>query len=124
MHKVTPSKNDPRHGRPARVKVQALVILGGLTLGILGLALVSPEQLDGMPRLCLWSHLLGGPCPACGTCHALCALVHGDFGQAVHYNRNVLVVAPVLVCVWIGQFRLLRESCQRTARQARPRDPA
>ena len=69
-----------------------LVTLGG---ALLTLALVTPEQLEQLPSLCLWHHLFG-LCPACGTLRALSALCHGDFSRALSYNINVVVTAPAL----------------------------
>jgi hypothetical protein len=36
-------------------------------------------------------------CPACGSTRALAAFFHGRFGDALAYNRNVLVTGPLLV---------------------------
>ena len=41
---------------------------GGLAI----LALAFPQNLDRLPRLCVWARLFQRPCPACGTLHALC----------------------------------------------------
>jgi hypothetical protein len=89
----------------ARAQALAIVVSGVIGLGVL--LLVAPEQLDRMPQLCLWAPLVGRPCPACGTVHALCCLVHGDFRQAVHHNCNVVVLAPVLALVWVAHLRVL-----------------
>jgi hypothetical protein len=55
----------------------------------------------------LWSYLLERPCPACGTLHALSALLHGDLIAALHFNRNVLVLAPLLVWIWFRELGVL-----------------
>jgi len=57
--------------------------------------------------LCLWSRLLGRPCPACGTLHALCAVLHGDLSLAWHANPNVVLVVPLLVVIAFAQARFL-----------------
>jgi len=107
MHKETCSKSNCSAKRRRRIKIEAGLTIGALLLGPALLALMTPGQLDELPRLCLWSHLLGQPCPACGTLHALCFLAHGELGQAVGCNRNVVVIAPLLVCILIQQLRLL-----------------
>ncbi len=57
-----------------------------------------PEVFSSGPNLCLWRRLLYLPdCPACGTLRALAAFFHGRWGEALAYNRNVLVTAPLLV---------------------------
>ena len=71
-----------------------------LAVGIViaGFCVLSPEALSRGPDLCLWRHLLHlAACPACGSTRALAAFFHGRFGEALAYNRNVLVTAPLLV---------------------------
>lgn len=69
-----------------------------LLAAVLGFCLVPPELLDRGPDLCLWRHLFHlAACPACGSTRALAALFHGHLHQALTYNRNVAVTAPVLL---------------------------
>jgi hypothetical protein len=71
-----------------------------LAVGIVvtGFCILSPEALSRGPDLCLWRNLLHiGACPACGSLHALTAFFHGRFGDALAYNRNVLLTAPGLI---------------------------
>src|SRR5262245_9928542 len=104
---ASPCKNN----RPApALRTEAVLFFLGISVLFVGLAFLSPAQLDDLPPLCLWSRMLGGPCPACGTTHALCALVHGDLRQAVGYNWNVLAVAPLLVWLWCHQLVILFRS--------------
>ena len=91
----------------AAAQVQALVLLACIAGGLTVLRLLSPQQLDQLPRLCLWARLLGRPCPGCGTLHALCALLHGNFSQAWSYNPNVVLVVPLLAVVAMAQVRFL-----------------
>jgi hypothetical protein len=86
------------------------VLLGFLAGGLTLLRILSPQQLDQLPRTCLWSWLLGRPCPGCGTLHALCALLHGDLSQAWRYNPNFVLVVPLLVIVAIAQAQFLWRS--------------
>ena len=116
MPKAGPCKNNASPPPCTGALIQAGVIVLGTLVGVIALALVSPDQLDRLPHWCLWSRLLGHPCPACGTTHALCCLCHGDFRHALSYNRNVIVVAPVLVGVWLGQLRTLRRGLWPPAR--------
>jgi putative inorganic carbon (hco3(-)) transporter len=60
--------------------------------------LVPPEILARGPALCLWQHLLHlTACPACGSTRALAALFHGRFRDALAFNHNVVVTAPILL---------------------------
>src|SRR4051794_8628711 len=104
MHRASYPKNDGSARR--RITGTLAITFAGL-VGVLVLGMVRPEQLDEMPRLCLWSRLLGGPCPACGTLHALSSLVHGDLAGALAYNRNVAAVVPVLAWVWVSRMRAI-----------------
>jgi len=70
---------------------------------IAGFCLLPPEAFSRGPDLCLWKSLFHlGACPACGSLHALAAFFHGRFGEALAYNRNVLITAPGLVALAVG----------------------
>ncbi len=71
-----------------------------LALGFVlaGFCMLPPEAISRGPDLCLWSRLLHlAACPACGSTRALAAFFHGRWGEALAYNRNVLVTGPLLV---------------------------
>jgi hypothetical protein len=107
MHRDSHCKSNRSSARPLAARLETLGLLIGIPAALLGLALISPHQLDTLPRLCVWSRMLGGPCPACGTVHALCWLLHGSPGEAVNHNWNVVVVAPLVVGIWVAQLRML-----------------
>jgi hypothetical protein len=59
---------------------------------------VPPETLARGPELCVWKHLFRlTACPACGSTRALAAFFHGRPGEALAFNRNVIITAPSLV---------------------------
>ena len=67
-----------------------------LALG--ALCLLPPETFFRGPNLCLWHYLFHiSACPACGTTRALAAFFHGQFSQALAFNRNVVATAPTLI---------------------------
>ena len=76
-----------------------------------GFCLLPPEALSRGPDFCLWRILLHlGACPACGSMHALAAFFHGRFGDALAYNRNVLVTAPGLIALAVEDaFSVIRK---------------
>jgi len=60
--------------------------------------LVPPEALARGPALCLWQRVFHlAACPACGSMRALAALFHGRFRDALAFNGNVVVTAPLLL---------------------------
>ncbi len=79
-----------------------------LALGLAGFLLLSPETLARGPDLCLWRgffHL--SSCPACGSTRALAAFFHGRFADALAFNPNVIVTAPLLLAMLFDDFRRL-----------------
>ena len=75
---------------------------GVLLAAVVGFCLVSPEMLGRGPDLCLWRHLFHlSACPACGSTRALSAFFHGQFAQALAFNRNVIVTGPLLVVLLV-----------------------
>ena len=83
-----------------------------LLAAVAGLCLVSPETLSHGPNICLWSHMFHvAACPACGSTRALAAFLHGQFAQALAFNRNVLVTAPSLLSLlMLDLFKLANRS--------------
>jgi hypothetical protein len=71
-----------------------------LAIVVAGFCILPPEALARGPDLCLWRRLFHlAACPACGTLRALAAFFHGRWGDALAYNRNVLVTAPMLIAL-------------------------
>ena len=69
-----------------------------LSLAVAAFLAVPPEVLARGPDLCLWKHLFHlVACPACGSTRALAAFFHGHIAQALAFNRNVVVTAPLLI---------------------------
>src|ERR1700682_2728603 len=82
------------------------ILLPGIAL----LCMLSPETLSRGPNLCVWRYLFHlSACPACGTTRALAAFFHGQFSQALVFNRNILVTAPCLISLLtLDLFHLTR----------------
>jgi len=78
---------------------------------VTGFCVLPPETLARGPALCLWRSLLHlAACPACGSLRALAAFFHGRWGEALAYNRNVLVTAPMLLALAVKDaFTLTRK---------------
>lgn len=68
---------------------------------------------EGHP-LCLFRNITGHECPGCGMTRALASLAYLDPVGAWHYNRAVVVVAPLLAWLWIRWIvRLSRDAARR-----------
>ena len=73
-----------------------------LSLALAILVAVPPEAWSRGPDICLWKHLFHlSACPGCGSTRALAAFFHGHVGQALGYNRNVIVTGPVFLTLWL-----------------------
>jgi hypothetical protein len=82
---------------------------------VAGFCILPPEALSRGPDLCLWRNLFHlAACPACGSMRALAAFFHGRLGEALAYNLNVLVTAPVLIALAAKDvFRVIRKMVGR-----------
>jgi hypothetical protein len=70
-----------------------LGLAGGTVLAWTGLPL-------HLPATCLFRRLTGLPCASCGLTHATCALAHGDWRQAEHFNLAAVPLAALgVVCL-------------------------
>jgi len=51
--------------------------------------------------ICLIRALFGVRCPGCGMTRAISCAAHGRLRDALHYNRLVVIVLPLLVYEWV-----------------------
>ncbi len=57
-------------------------------------------------NLCAYRWLTGRPCPLCGTTHAMLAIAHSHFAQAIHFNvLSPLACLMLLTLFWQGRAR-------------------
>ena len=80
-----------------RDRRRALLVLLGLTVMFVTSAVWRPAD-NPTFNLCPLFALTGVPCPGCGMTRAFCALAHGEFLRAVHFNAlsPALFLAGVL----------------------------
>lgn len=88
-----------RRPRPA---VLAGVGVAGVA-GAIGLYFVNPNTTH-IP-LCPLHSLTGLNCPLCGGTRAAYALLHGEFGTALHDNGFAVIGLPLLLLFWLHARR-------------------
>jgi len=71
----------------------AILIAGGWVL------YTFPPVTSGFYPQCVFKQATGLDCPGCGTTRALHALVHGRFGEALHFNPLLFVFIAVAACM-------------------------
>lgn len=90
------------------------MVVGGVTLGCVGIWFADPTTPGGPSPLCPTKALFGIDCPGCGSLRAIYALLHGDIGAAVHYNAVGVVCIALLLwafgayCVGLWRGRRVR----------------
>lgn len=101
---------DPGFGR--FVTGPLLNWVGGLCAAALAVLALAPlRAIEAVPSLCPFRRFFGIDCYGCGMTRALCALLHGQVDAALHYNRGVMLVAPVLILlalVFVARFAAAR----------------
>lgn len=63
--------------------------------------LIPAERMLSGESVCLYKHLFGSECWGCGLTRAVYLVMHCDLRAAVEYNRLVVVVFPLLLCLWL-----------------------
>lgn len=71
--------------------------------------LIPRHWIEHGPTLCLYRNLLGRECWGCGMTRALHAVAHLDFTAAWGYNRMVVIVAPLLLYLYVGELLKLKK---------------
>ena len=67
-----------------------------IVLATTALAVLPTAWVDHGPSLCLIRALFGA-CPFCGSVRALAHFLHGQLGEAVRWNWNVVITGPLLL---------------------------
>ncbi|MEI6233196.1 MAG: DUF2752 domain-containing protein [Planctomycetota bacterium] len=76
-----------------------------IALGAAGVLVVSaifePETLPKL-QLCSFKQYTGHPCPGCGLTRSFCAISHGRFGDALHFNPFgfIFYAAVISIALW------------------------
>lgn len=52
-------------------------------------------------RLCLYKMITGNECWNCGMTRAFLSILHLQFGNALAYNYNVIIVFPLTVTIYL-----------------------
>jgi hypothetical protein len=84
------------------------------------LGLLGPRRLEAGPSLCLFRHLLGHPCPACGMTRAMAALARGQLRSAGRYNRLIYPAAFTLLIVFAQDAAKLLSQRQKSLKNLTP----
>lgn len=58
----------------------------------------------GGNTICLFHNIFGRDCYGCGMTRALFSLMHSDPVAAWGYNKLVIIVAPVMPCLYIKKL--------------------
>jgi uncharacterized protein DUF2752 len=86
------------------MKSESLKLLGKVGLYfLLPLALITipTAWLEGRRSVCLIRNLFGIKCPGCGMIRAMSYIFHGDLKGAIHHNKLVVIVFPLLCYTWL-----------------------
>ena len=52
-------------------------------------------------NICIYKHITGKPCWNCGMTRAFLSVIHFDFESAYKFNRNVIIVFPLTIVIYI-----------------------
>jgi len=73
-------------------------------LALAALALTPASAMASLPTVCLFRNLFGIECLGCGMTRALWSALHGDWTQALAYNRLVVVALPGMAALVVAGF--------------------
>jgi len=69
------------------------------------IALVPTAFLESAGPVCLITNILHTHCPGCGITRAVSCIFHGEFADAFHCNKLVVVVFPLLCHVYFQALK-------------------
>jgi hypothetical protein len=101
--------------------IRAVTIALFLAIPLL-IAIVDQDWVNDRPTLCLHKRFTGEDCMGCGLTRAMVALMHGHLGEALTFNRGIVIAAPVLGALWLRELhRHARALLQGSPRAAKER---
>jgi hypothetical protein len=80
--------------------VRILVITGILILPVI-MFIVPFDWVREQHSVCLFKLFTGKECIGCGMTRAVLSVMHFRFEDAIHYNKMVTIVFPLLIYIWI-----------------------
>jgi len=76
------------------------VITGILILPVI-LFIIPFDWVREQHSVCLFKLVTGNECYGCGMTRAVLSVIHFRFEDAIHYNKMVTIVFPLLIYIWI-----------------------
>ena len=77
-------------------------IMGVIVVNILLLLLLYCIPIEGFKfDLCIYKMITGNECFNCGMTRAFLSVLHGKFDLAMNYNKNVIIVFPFTVSLYL-----------------------
>jgi len=80
--------------------IRILVITGILILPVI-LFIIPFDWVREQHSVCLFKLVTGNECYGCGMTRAVLSVIHFRFEDAIHYNKMVTIVFPLLIYIWI-----------------------
>lgn len=73
-----------------------------LIVNVLLIVLLYSIPKDGIGiDLCIHKLITGKECYNCGMTRAFLSILHLDFNSAISYNKNVVIVFPLTICIYL-----------------------
>jgi len=85
--------NNNRHFRILKI---AVILLIPAVLFIIPFDWISEQN-----SVCLFKNITGHECFGCGMTRAVLSVIHFRFEDAIHYNKIVTIVFPLLIYIWL-----------------------
>ncbi len=72
-----------------------------ISLPLLAIILANAAVAAHFKNFCLIKLIFHHECWGCGLTRAFAAFFRGDFVQAYNYNHLIVIVLPLLFCIWL-----------------------
>ncbi len=86
------------------IKSQTTKIIICICINVAILIVLYSIPVEGNPlleNLCIFKSLFGEKCFNCGMTRSFLSILHGNFDMAMYYNKNVVIVFPFTVIIYL-----------------------
>ena len=86
------------------LKVNKKILLVFFVFNFILLMVLFLIPIEKASNLCLYKMISGKECWNCGMTRAFLAVIHFKFKEAINYNKNVIIVFPLAVILYVNTW--------------------
>ena len=98
-----------------KLKTTKIIII--LVVNIILLLVLYNIPINNEETICVYKNITGKDCFNCGMTRAFLSVIHFEFEKAYQYNKNVIIVFPLTILVylysWLKYLKIIKKTVDK-----------